>query len=146
MHSWRLLARGSGQRPAPMRTLTSVGAGFVTKVNPTGSALVYSTYLNGAAAHAVAVDAAGNAYVTGSALSTVVPTTRAPSRPPSRFGGVCQQTEHDGHGPGLLHLYWWHLRRRTGHRGRRGRQRLRDGGLRPTDGLSDHPGRLPARD
>jgi hypothetical protein len=58
-----------------MRTLTSVGAGFVTKVNPTGSALVYSTYLNGAAAHAVAVDAAGNAYVTGSALSTVVPTT-----------------------------------------------------------------------
>jgi hypothetical protein len=42
--------------------------GFVTKLNPTGSGLVYSTYLGGASgdlAFAVTVDATGNAYVTG---------------------------------------------------------------------------------
>ena len=41
---------------------------FVTKFSPDGSALVYSTYLGGtggSAAYAIAVDAAGSAYVTG---------------------------------------------------------------------------------
>ena len=45
---------------------------FVTKLNPTGSALIYSTYLGGNSiiggvydsAFAVAVDSGGNAYVT----------------------------------------------------------------------------------
>lgn len=40
--------------------------GFVTKVNPTGSGLIYSTYLNSAAYPAgIAVDSSGNAYVAG---------------------------------------------------------------------------------
>ena len=41
---------------------------FVTKFSPDGSALAYSTYLGGvggSAAYAIAVDAAGSAYVTG---------------------------------------------------------------------------------
>ena len=41
---------------------------FVTKLDPTGSSLVYSTYLNGSGftfGTAIAVDASGNAYVTG---------------------------------------------------------------------------------
>ncbi len=41
---------------------------FVTKLNPAGTALVYSTYLGGSGgdtAYAIAVDTAGNAYVTG---------------------------------------------------------------------------------
>jgi hypothetical protein len=45
---------------------------FVTKLDPTGSALVYSTYLGGNsedASRAIAVDAAGAAYVTGSTSS-----------------------------------------------------------------------------
>jgi uncharacterized repeat protein (TIGR01451 family) len=52
--------------------------GFVVKLNPAGSALVYSTYLGGASADNVlglAVDAAGNCYVTGSTLSSGFPTT-----------------------------------------------------------------------
>ncbi len=49
---------------------------FVTKLNPTGSALVYSTYLGGSSmdgAKAIAVDASGNAYVTGYTRSTDFP-------------------------------------------------------------------------
>ncbi|HEY6293081.1 MAG TPA: choice-of-anchor D domain-containing protein [Terriglobia bacterium] len=51
---------------------------FVTKLNPTGSALVYSTYLGGSAgdsAAAVALDSSGDAYVTGTTNSTNFPTT-----------------------------------------------------------------------
>jgi hypothetical protein len=45
-------------------------AGSVTKLNPTGTAVIYATYLGGpseTAAYAIAVDAAGNAYVVGQA-------------------------------------------------------------------------------
>jgi beta-propeller repeat-containing protein/ASPM-SPD-2-Hydin domain-containing protein len=50
---------------------------FVVKVDPTGSSLVYSTFLGGSGndfANGVAVDGSGNAYVTGSTLSTNFPT------------------------------------------------------------------------
>jgi len=50
---------------------------FVTKLAPSGSSLVYSTYLGGTAddgALAIAVNAAGNAYVAGSTTSTNFPT------------------------------------------------------------------------
>jgi hypothetical protein len=49
---------------------------FVTKINAAGSAYVYSTYLGGSAAdvgQGIAVDGAGNAYVTGYTLSTNFP-------------------------------------------------------------------------
>ncbi len=51
---------------------------FVTKLNPAGSALVYSTYLGGSdidLAFDLAVDAAGNAYVTGYTFSRNFPVT-----------------------------------------------------------------------
>ena len=52
---------------------------FVLKLNPTGSALVYSTFLGGATsiddALGIAVDAGGNAYVAGETSSTDFPTT-----------------------------------------------------------------------
>ncbi len=60
---------------------TTFGGGadaFVTKLNSTGSALVYSTYLGGNSgddAGGIAVDGSGNAYVTGSTASTNFPTT-----------------------------------------------------------------------
>ena len=50
---------------------------FVTKLNPAGSALVYSTFLGGAAfdsAAGIAVDGNNNAYVTGQTSSTNFPT------------------------------------------------------------------------
>ena len=52
--------------------------GFVTKLNATGSALVYSTYLGGTdydSPRGIAVDAGGNAYVIGETLSADFPTT-----------------------------------------------------------------------
>ena len=58
----------------------------MTKLNPTGTALVYSTYLGGTgddAGSGIAVDSAGNAYVTGSTDSTDFPTTAGASRRPS---------------------------------------------------------------
>jgi hypothetical protein len=60
-------------------TLTDSSDAFVTKLNPNGSApLIYSTYLGGNSqdlAHSVAVDAAGNAYVSGVTYSSDFPTT-----------------------------------------------------------------------
>lgn len=54
----------------------SGGTVFVSRLNPAGSALVYSTYLgNNSAATAIAVDAAGNAHVAGGTNSTTFPTT-----------------------------------------------------------------------
>ncbi|HTD43587.1 MAG TPA: SBBP repeat-containing protein [Bryobacteraceae bacterium] len=52
---------------------------FVTKINAAGSARVYSTYLGGSGpdvGQGIAVDGAGNAYVTGYTLSTNFPTNR----------------------------------------------------------------------
>jgi hypothetical protein len=51
---------------------------FVSQLNPTGSALVYSTYLGGSGgdlAYGIALDSAGNAYVTGFTGSTDFPVT-----------------------------------------------------------------------
>jgi hypothetical protein len=50
---------------------------FITKLNRSGSALIYSTYLGGSNtnAYAIALDAAGDAYVTGSTNSTNFPVT-----------------------------------------------------------------------
>ena len=57
------------------------GDGFVAKINPTGSALVYSTYLGGASgtddSFAIAVDSDGDAYVAGDTASANFPTVNA---------------------------------------------------------------------
>jgi hypothetical protein len=59
--------------------------GFVTKLNSSGTALVYSTYLGGSSvggdvAGAVAVDSSDNAYVTGQTFSLTFP-TKTPLQP-----------------------------------------------------------------
>src|SRR5258708_2821587 len=53
---------------------------FLAKINVSGSALMYSTYLGGNhydSAAGIAVDSSGNAYVTGSTSSTNFPTVNA---------------------------------------------------------------------
>src|ERR1035441_2626489 len=63
---------------------TGPGYGFVSKINPIGSALVYSTYLDGSDPTGIAVDSTSNAYVTGSTGSINFPTT------PGAFQEVCK--------------------------------------------------------
>ena len=55
-----------------------LATGFVTKLNPTGTALAYSTYLGGSTLDeltALAIDAAGDAYISGISFSSNFPTT-----------------------------------------------------------------------
>jgi len=62
---------------------------FVTKINPSGSAAVYSTYLGGAGsdvASSIAVDAAGVAYLTGSTASSNFP-VKSPAQDKNRGNG-----------------------------------------------------------
>jgi hypothetical protein len=50
---------------------------FVTKFNPTGTAMIYSTYFGGASfedGHGIVIDGSGNAYVAGQTMSSNFPT------------------------------------------------------------------------
>jgi len=61
--------------PGAFQTNYGGGDAFVAKLNPAGTALVYSTYLNGASGNGIAVDPDGSAYVTGDAYTMNFPTT-----------------------------------------------------------------------
>ncbi len=64
--------------PMNSHTKTYAVDAFVTELNPDGTGLVYSTYLGGSSmdtAYGIALDDAGNAYVTGYTYSTNFPTT-----------------------------------------------------------------------
>jgi hypothetical protein len=68
-------------------TYAGNGDAFVAKINPAGSALVYSTYLGGGnidQGEAIAVDGNGDAYVTGFTNSANFPTSNALQ---TSFGG-----------------------------------------------------------
>jgi Beta-propeller repeat len=70
-------------------TLAGAGKAFVTKLNPAGSALVYSTYLGGNGGESgggIAIDTAGNAYVAGTTQSANFPTTAGAFQ--TTFGGT----------------------------------------------------------
>ncbi len=65
------------------------GDAFVTKINPTGSELVFSTYYGGGSydeARGIAVDSVGNAYITGETHSQDFPTT--PGAYMERYSGL----------------------------------------------------------
>jgi Beta-propeller repeat/Abnormal spindle-like microcephaly-assoc'd, ASPM-SPD-2-Hydin len=59
-------------------TFNNGSEAFITKLSPDGKSLIYSTYLGGSTedyGNGIAVDAGGNAYVTGMTLSADFPTT-----------------------------------------------------------------------
>jgi hypothetical protein len=98
-------------------SLNSWGAAFVSKLNPTGSALVYSTYLggnggitsnlgNGTTGAGIAVDSTGNAYVTGETDAVDFPTANAtqPTCPGGSEGcGNAFVTEFNPAGTALIY-------------------------------------------
>ncbi len=64
--------------------------GFVAELNPGGSALIYSTYVGGSAEDSIrgiALDASGNAYITGYTESSDFPTVNPIQN--SYAGGTC---------------------------------------------------------
>ena len=66
------------------------GDAFVVKLNPSGTALVYATFLGGSEVdwgHSIAVDSSGAAYVTGTTNSSDFPTT--PGAYDTTHSGVC---------------------------------------------------------
>ncbi len=73
---------------AYQRAGAGTDVGFVTKLNPSGGGLVYSTFLGGTYSPptAIAVDASGDAYVAGSTGSSDFPTTPSAYQPV--FNGV----------------------------------------------------------
>jgi hypothetical protein len=76
-----------------------IGDAFVAKLNPTGTALVYSTYLGGTGDDwglGIAVDSSGNAYVCGETNSTDFPIT--PKAAQTAYGG----TDPDNYGDAFV--------------------------------------------
>ena len=70
-------------------TLNGSENAFVSKLNPSGSALVYSTYLGGSDGDngaGIAVDSSGNAYLTGTTSSPDFPTVNPFQAYQSKYG------------------------------------------------------------
>jgi hypothetical protein len=67
---------------------TGINDAFVTELNAAGTALLYGTYLGGGndGGNGIAVDSAGNAYVTGGTSSANFPVTASAFQ--TTFGGV----------------------------------------------------------
>jgi uncharacterized protein (TIGR03437 family) len=73
------------------RLATGAGDGFLTEINPAGTALLYSGYIGGSGFDcltSVAVNSLGEANVVGFTDSTDLPTTEAGSRWPLLTGGL----------------------------------------------------------
>jgi uncharacterized protein (TIGR03437 family) len=71
-------ARFGGQSDNQSQPFVHMGDGFISKLDPTGTKLLYSTYLGGSAddtIYAMALDSTGAVYVTGSTVSTDFPVT-----------------------------------------------------------------------
>jgi hypothetical protein len=99
---------GTTPPPAPFQN-ASAGAPdvFVTKLNPTGSAIVFSTYLGGNGIDitaGVAADSAFNVVVAGTTLSTNFPTTSTAFQPtPASSAAHAFVTELNASGSGLVY-------------------------------------------
>ncbi len=90
-------------------TATPCFDAFVSKLNPTGTALVYSTYLGGSDEDygaGIAIDSSGHAYVAGYTYSTNFPVQKALQ--PSNAGGVdAFVAELSSDGASLIYSTYW---------------------------------------
>lgn len=78
---------------------------FVTKINPSGTAILYSTYIGGSSsesANSIAVDSSGNAYLTGSTFSSDYPIQNA-LYPNLNGGGDAFVTKINATGTSLIY-------------------------------------------
>jgi hypothetical protein len=74
----------------PVASFGGLSIGFVTKLNSTGTAQVYSTFLGGSqggSVQAIVVDGSGNAYVAGNTNSPDFPTTSPVLEPATSWAG-----------------------------------------------------------
>jgi len=84
--------------------------GFVVRLDSTGTRLRYSTYLGGSAGariQSLAIDAAGNAYVTGSTYSNDFPTTGPPLNQPPAGASKVFVTKLNNSGSALVYSTWF---------------------------------------
>ncbi|MBI4529856.1 MAG: SBBP repeat-containing protein, partial [Deltaproteobacteria bacterium] len=90
----------------------SIDDAFVAKLNPTGSSLIYSTYLGGSftvsgdgrdQASGIAVDSAGNAYVIGTTTSADFPTTDGAFQTSYSLGGDAFVTKLNTTGTAVIY-------------------------------------------
>ena len=86
------------------------GTAFVTKLDPTGTSLVYSTYLGGSSSeigYGIQVDSLGNAYVAGSTSSHDFPVTPGSFQQQNRIAltgfNNCFITKLNAAGTGLIY-------------------------------------------
>jgi hypothetical protein len=80
--------------------------GFVTKINPNGSAIVWSTYLGGMysdESHAITLDSGGNVYLTGWTVSPNFPTLNPFQPTLSDNSGDAFVTKMNPSGTGLIY-------------------------------------------
>ncbi len=76
-------------------TLRGMSDGFVSKLNPSGNALAYSTFFGGSlddSINGIAIDGKGNAYVVGETYSSNLPVRNAfqPQKPGANMSGSSQ--------------------------------------------------------
>ena len=123
-------ATGDGTWPATPGAVLPNRAGFtpsnvfLTKMNAAGTALIYSTFIGGAQAElgaAVAVDAQGNAYITGATNSFDYPTTAGafrqsipPASPSSLDKANCFVTKFNAAGSAIVYSTYLYGRQKDG--------------------------------
>lgn len=88
---------GAYQTKCPVDSSGGCSTSFVTKVNPKGTALVYSTYLGGSnglgeSAYGIALDANDNVYLSGITGSPNYPTTTGAYQTQCGTDGLCNGT------------------------------------------------------
>lgn len=95
-----------GTTTSPCDEGSGLADSFVAKINPAGSALVYSTFLGGSGLDigtGIAVDAAGDAYVIGDTASTDFPTTSGVFQSTGNFFGDAYVAELNPAGSKLVY-------------------------------------------